>query len=120
MLMPHLFSDLLTLERRAVDVSRIAETLRRDAENVEAMNGDASRLRDNLQQVLDALELLRLQRDAAATELRQTVDVSWAATMVRLPKSHLLCAEEKSDTGRCSLLNDEPGNVVPLETAPQP
>ncbi len=87
MLMPHLFSDLLTLERRTVDVSRIAEELRRDVASVEAANGDASRLRDNLQQVLQALELLRLQRDEAALELRQTVDVSWAATaMVRIPE----------------------------------
>ena len=79
MLNPHLFRDLLTMERHIVDVSRAAEALRRYIEGVEIAGGDVSQLRNSLHQMLSAMDLLRAQRNEIASEVRKMGDFSWAA-----------------------------------------
>lgn len=80
MINPHLFRDLFLMERHIVDVSRLAEGLRRYTDGVEAAGGDASRLRDSLLQMLLALDTLRTQRNEIAHQVRKIGDRSWVST----------------------------------------
>ena len=71
MLDPNIFQGLLVAERHIVDVSRSAEHLRRYIRIVEWEGGDASRDRNNLQNMRRALDALRVQRDQAERTIRR-------------------------------------------------
>lgn len=68
---PDIYQDLLTIERHIVEVSRIAERLRRYIERAEATGGDAARAHGDLASVQAARTALLLQREQLAGSIHE-------------------------------------------------